>query len=590
MNKGSDKATFGLKDENDEITRYQSGRYISTSEAVWRILSFPIHERFPPVVHLDVHLENGQRIYFNPVNLNNQIENPRNTTLMAFFKLCQEDDFAKTLLYDEIPLYYIFDKQNKIFKKLEKRGRKVDDYVDIYKENVIGRVYTIHPSNTECFYLRLLLHNIRGPVSFEALKTIDNIIHPTYQSACKALNLIEDDSHWDETLKEASLTDSPQKIRQLFAVMLVFCIPSDPMELWIKYKKYLSEDYLRIIMRNLPDADPDQYTEEVENRCLIDLNNILISISGNSLNHYGLPTPTVDYRNAINNREYLEEINYDQSVLSQFLIENEPKLNKEQNKIYNEVINSVSTSKGDIFFIDAPGGTGKTFLINLILAKVRNSKKIALAVASSGIAATLLPGGKTAHSMFKIPLNLDITDSPVCNISKNTNKAELLQKTCLIVWDECTMANKKAIEAVDRTLQDLRDTTSVMGGITFLFSGDFRQTLPVITGGTRADELNASLKQSYIWNEIKKLSLSINMRVKKDSTSLEFSNLLLNVGEGTLTENQHGEILLPEGLCKIVSSIDDLIEKIYPGINDISNKDNEWFSERAIYCVRQMKL
>ncbi|XP_044590858.1 ATP-dependent DNA helicase pif1-like [Cotesia glomerata] len=186
--------------------------------------------------------------------------------------------------------------------------------------------------------------------------------------------------------------------------------------------------------------------------------------------------------------------------------------------------------------------------------------------------------------MFKIPLNLDITDSPVCNISKNTNKAELLQKTCLIVWDECTMANKKAIEAVDRTLQDLRDTTSVMGGITFLFSGDFRQTLPVITGGTRADELNASLKQSYIWNEIKKLSLSINMRVKKDSTSLEFSNLLLNVGEGTLTENQHGEILLPEGLCKIVSSIDDLIEKIYPGINDISNKDNEWFSERAILC------
>ncbi|XP_044597578.1 uncharacterized protein LOC123274153 [Cotesia glomerata] len=212
MNKGSDKATFGLKDENDEITRYQSGRYISTSEAVWRILSFPIHERFPPVVHLDVHLENGQRIYFNPVNLNNQIENPRNTTLMAFFKLCQEDDFAKTLLYDEIPLYYIFDKQNKIFNK-RKRGRKVDDYVDIYKENVIGRVYTIHPSNTECFYLRLLLHNIRGPVSFEALKTIDNIIHPTYQSACKALNLIEDDSHWDETLKEASLTDSPQKIR-----------------------------------------------------------------------------------------------------------------------------------------------------------------------------------------------------------------------------------------------------------------------------------------------------------------------------------------------------------------------------------------
>lgn len=58
INKGSDQATFAVAD-NDEITRYESGRYISTSEAVWRILCFPVHERFPPVVHLSVHLENG---------------------------------------------------------------------------------------------------------------------------------------------------------------------------------------------------------------------------------------------------------------------------------------------------------------------------------------------------------------------------------------------------------------------------------------------------------------------------------------------------------------------------------------------------
>ena len=54
-------------------------------------------------------------------------------------------------------------------------------------------------------------------------------------------------------------------------------------------------------------------------------------------------------------------------------------------------------SKGK-YFLDVPGGTGKTFIINLLLAKVRFDKKIALAVASSGIAATLLEGGQTAHS------------------------------------------------------------------------------------------------------------------------------------------------------------------------------------------------
>lgn len=62
INKGSDMAMFGVTNENDEITLYQMGRYISSNEAVWRILSFPIHDRHPTVVHLAVHLENGQRV------------------------------------------------------------------------------------------------------------------------------------------------------------------------------------------------------------------------------------------------------------------------------------------------------------------------------------------------------------------------------------------------------------------------------------------------------------------------------------------------------------------------------------------------
>ena len=76
------------------------------------------------------------------------------------------------------------------------------------------------------------------------------------------------------------------------------------------------------------------------------------------------------------------------------------------------------------------------------------------------------------------------------------------------------MANKKAVEVFDIMLQDLRNTNLRMGGITFLFSGGFSQTLPVVVRGTSGEELNASLKQYYIWNDIKNLSLSVNMRVK----------------------------------------------------------------------------
>ena len=88
------------------------------------------------------------------------------------------------------------------------------------------------------------------------------------------------------------------------------------------------------------------------------------------------------------------------------------------------------------------------------------------------------------------------------------------------------MANEKAIETVGRTLQDLRNTNLRMGGITFLFSGDFRQTLPAVVRGTRADEINAYFKQSYIWNDIIKLLLSVNIRVKEDSSALEFSFII----------------------------------------------------------------
>jgi hypothetical protein len=81
--------------------------------------------------------------------------------------------------------------------------------------------------------------------------------------------------------------------------------------------------------------------------------------------------------------------------------------------VFIVLINLFSYRKnGNAFFIDGPGGTGKTFLYNNLLAAVRKEGDIALAVASSGIAALLLPGGRTAHSRLKIPFKLEST----CNI------------------------------------------------------------------------------------------------------------------------------------------------------------------------------
>ena len=91
------------------MMRCQSGRYISTSEAVWHILFFLFISVFPPVFHVEIHLENGQKVYFYH-DFSEMVENPRNTMLMAIFKHCQEENFAKTLLYEDVSSYYTFDK------------------------------------------------------------------------------------------------------------------------------------------------------------------------------------------------------------------------------------------------------------------------------------------------------------------------------------------------------------------------------------------------------------------------------------------------------------------------------------------------
>lgn len=139
----------------------------------------------------------------------------------------------------------------------------------------------------------------------------------------------------------------------------------------------------------------------------------------------------------------------------------------------------IETQRGGIIFVDAPG-TGKTFLINPILAEIRVKREIALALASSGIAATLLDGGKIAHSVWKLPLNIAEQEFPVCDITRSSGRGRILKRCKAIIWDECTMAHKKLLEAVNRTSQDLRNNRRLMGGVLLILSGDFRQILQVI--------------------------------------------------------------------------------------------------------------
>mgnify|MGYP000933764873 CR=1 FL=1 len=131
---------------------------------------------------VSVHLENGQRVYFRPENATSIADNPPNTTLTAFFSLCQSDSFARTLLYAQIPTYYTWNLTTKTFTK-RRVGRSVEGF-DGKASDTIGRVYTVHPSNGECFYLRMLLNKVPWPTFFECLESFNGQTCQTYREAC----------------------------------------------------------------------------------------------------------------------------------------------------------------------------------------------------------------------------------------------------------------------------------------------------------------------------------------------------------------------------------------------------------------------
>ncbi|XP_017489632.1 PREDICTED: ATP-dependent DNA helicase PIF1-like, partial [Rhagoletis zephyria] len=241
-----------------------------------------------------------------------------------------------------------------------------------------------------------------------------------------------------------------------------------------------------------------QMNADIYNEALVLIENLCLLMSGKLLIEVHMPAPSRQARDVLNRELELERA-YDITHLQQQAQTNFPLLNEQQSSAYNQLINAVDNGNGGIFFFDAPGGTGKTFLLSLILAAIRGQSGIALAPASTGIAATLLEVGRTAHSALKLPSNLKIHESPVCNISKQSAMAQVLKNCKLIIWDECTMAHKRSLEALDRTLRDLRNNDRCFGGVMILLAGDFKQTLPVIPKSTAADELNACLKSSHLW-------------------------------------------------------------------------------------------
>ncbi|XP_057451809.1 uncharacterized protein LOC130743584 [Lotus japonicus] len=331
------------------------------------------------------------------------------------------------------------------------------------------------------------------------------------------------------------------------------------------------------------------------NLCLIEIEKLL-HCNGRSLKEFPcMSYPRFSETLQFENKFVVDELNYSKQEMRDTHEALLKSLTAEQSKVYKQIMSSVLSDDGGFYFLYGFGGSGKTFVWNTLSSGLRSQGLIVLNVASSGIASLLLPGGRTAHSRLSIPIS--INDISTCNIKQGSQKAELLQKASLIIWDEAPMLNKHCFEALDRTLNDLMKTRlnfgydKPFGGKVVVLGGDFRQILPVVPKGSRADIIESSINSSCLWNSCKVLKLTKNMRLQNSATSStneetrEFAEWILQVGDGTVNTIDDAQTMIKIPLDLLIEKSDDpilsLVNFAYPKMID-NMKNHSFFEERAI--------
>ncbi|XP_073119840.1 uncharacterized protein [Henckelia pumila] len=337
----------------DEIKNFQDARWVSAQEALWQIFEFELNEISPAVINLALHFLNKHCVTFwRNQNLDYVLRQEHNskTMLTEFFHTCSANAKARTLLYIEFPEYYVWDNQTKSWYERKKR-------------RVIGRVNAANPIERERYYLRLLLSHVRGPISFDYLLMVNGKSYFTFKESAQKKGLLESDRSNFECMNEAVTFQMPHALRRLFATILVYCEAADVRLLWDTYFEAMSEDLKRQFHQN---------REFLVSKTLQSLNLILESM-GKQIGAFDLPRISLDMRqsNATFSREIEEEKSIqisDDDYLAQF------KLNAAQHEAFEKIQECVNLGNGGLFFVNGPGGTGKTFLYRALLANIRKKK------------------------------------------------------------------------------------------------------------------------------------------------------------------------------------------------------------------------
>jgi hypothetical protein len=403
--KGPDRTSFHISqassdddDRVDEAEDYVNARYLCSVEAGWRILGFHITSKYPSVDCLPVHLPGQNSLSFRQ-------EGGSASLLIRYFHRPTGLEFDN-LLYSEYYRNYILESHNQLLPLRTDRGERLEQPINgaqqrrVHHRQVgekVTRLATISPTHGELFYLRCLLQHCAAR-SFTELRTVNNIIYHTYHEAAQQLGLFDDMNEGHYALQEA--VDSfvlPRQLRFLFARVILEGYPARP--LWNRFNEYLALDLI----------DSASSVEQGIDLALQDIAELLRD-GGRSLTNYGLPEPLI--RTLEVAREHDAFVGR-YEALAEEALRAKTSFSNDQASVFDAIHNCVELYRQyghrhgiqHLFFIEGRPGRGKTFLVDAICSSLRSDGLIILIVGTTALAATLYERGRTAHSLFGIPVN-----------------------------------------------------------------------------------------------------------------------------------------------------------------------------------------
>nr|XP_008199215.1 PREDICTED: uncharacterized protein LOC656546 [Tribolium castaneum] len=544
------------------ILVYRQGMKVQIGKVCMEVvLIFVLSDRSHSVVVLPIHWPNEQDIMFDEDADEERIEEltRKPSKLMAWFELNRTDPEAH--IYADIPEYYTW--QNKDSKWTKRRQ----------VSKTIGTLAEVNFREGERYYLRLLLKVTPGATSFEQLKTVNGgRVMNSFQDACRELHFLDDSNTYDEALNEIVLTKRAFEVRELFGLSIVCMINEGAdmnfvRDMYIKYKNYLIDDFQR---RYGDNEDVAEQKALYHIKMYLQRSNLPVIPSMKDL---GLPDVTLP-----ENLHHLVPLTF---ALQEYT--------------------ETGQTENNVFYVDGPGGTGKTYLYN-VLQLVTRKRLRQTYMAWTGMAATLLKEGKTVHKSFRLPLQL--TEYTVAGFKEDSPESDAIKKARLIIWDEASMAPRKAVLAIDRYLRRLMNVDQEFGGKIFVFGGDFRQLLPVVPRGHAGEIVNECVQALPFWNRVVLLKLTENMRYTLAAAEgvyvvdNAFPTFLLSIGEGKvpkakIAEAQYG---VPSDLIEIpqqylVFNLEDLLAHVFRDIRfDEMHDDNDKIALRAVLCPKNVSV